>query len=103
MDIDCRNVKQFFIKHGLNLAAHQGKVKQYSVEGKTTRCSTCSIFKSGRPITVSVNGAAAVSMQTCETNYDALICLVSGIMIAFFISVIVIVLVRHGKHMKHMK
>ena len=100
MDIDCRNVKQFFIKNGLSLAAHQGNVKQYTVKGKTTQCSTCSLFKTGRPITVSRSGIPVVSMETCETNYEALTCLFSGILVALFISVIVIVLVRHKKHGK---
>lgn len=99
-NINCQNVKQFFIQHGLSLESNQGNVKQYTVKGKTTQCSTCSLFKKGRSVTVSMNNIPVVSMETCETNYDTLICLISGVLVALFISVIVVVLIRHKKHGK---
>lgn len=97
MSFTCENVRDEFVKAGLSLNTHKGKIEEFTFNGETTKCNTCPPFTKGSPITISKNGFPKLSMKTCETNYSLLLWIVIGVCI---ILLIIAAVVAHAKHKK---
>ena len=101
MNIDCNTIRSQFTSRGLNLNSNTGKIKEYTVDGKTTKCNTCSIFSHGRPVTLSQDGVPRIVMKTCETNYNLIICTIVGVCILLLVVVVTMVHTSHRKLMRN--
>lgn len=95
MNITCENIRSQFTSRGLNLNNNKGKIEEYTLDGKTTRCNTCPPFTHGKSVTLSKNGAPTVIMKTCETNYGLIVWIIVGVCIVLLI---VAAVAAHSKH-----
>ena len=97
MSYTCENIRDQFTSLGINLNRNTGKVKQFTVDKKTTKCNSCSFLKTGRKIIISQSSNPQIEMETCELDMGAIIWIIVSVMVVFFIICIV---VAHKKHHK---